>query len=29
VALAVAAAGIFCLLSGLGLKSLSAFRLPL
>jgi succinate dehydrogenase / fumarate reductase cytochrome b subunit len=29
VAAAVAAAGLFCLLSGLGLRSLSAFRLPL
>ncbi len=29
VAVAVAAAGLFCFLSGLGLKSLSAFRLPL
>ena len=29
VAVAVAAAGLFCLLSGLGLVSLSAFRLPL
>jgi succinate dehydrogenase / fumarate reductase cytochrome b subunit len=28
-AVAVAAAGLFCLLSGLGLMSLSAFRLPL